>query len=192
MKKILMALMTIAITIGLASGAAYALFSDTATVSGIAIGSGNADLMISAMNATTGFDDDLVFPSEFNTALSNLYPGFEDRAEIWLRNDSASHILLDINGRLTSASGDWGALKDVIQIRVQADDLSGPVTSWKTLAEWNATGGVHFPGDDIGQNEVKKYWVYLRVPSSATNSIADKSMSDVTFVLTATQVNYPN
>lgn len=183
-------MLTIAMTVGLVSGAAYALFSDTATISGVTMATGNADLKISGDTETTGYDDNFVFPAGFNTNISAIFPGFEDYANLWLKNDSDSHIKLDVTARLTSAGGDWGTLKDVLQIKVIADSKDGASTGWKTLAEWNADGGVYFPGDDIDQGAFRKYYVYFRVPSTATNTIADKALSNVTFVLTATQVNY--
>jgi len=50
MKKIFMSILAIALTIGAVSGTAYALFSDTTSISGITITSGNADLQVALSN----------------------------------------------------------------------------------------------------------------------------------------------
>jgi len=47
LKKIIFSFLAIALTIGVVSGTAYALFFDTATVAGISVTAGSADIKIS-------------------------------------------------------------------------------------------------------------------------------------------------
>jgi hypothetical protein len=185
MKKILISMLAIAITIGAVTSSAYALFSDTVKVAGVTITSGNADLEL----YDGGTDIKLQsFVSALNTsgALKNLYPGFKDYTEIDFENKSTADINLNLKGQLTAASGDWGYLKDKIWIAVSkdGDENHFPTSGWKTLAEWN-TQPISF-GTALGKTR-EKYNFFIVVSESAGNEIASKGIYNVTFEFTGTQ-----
>lgn len=179
MKKIITGFLGILMVTAVVGGSAYALFSSTATVSGIAINTGSASLLVGD-NSTMTDDWDL---SGFS--VDNIYPGFQDDDYFYLENASTSPIDLTVTGQFTSYSGNWNALKDVIQIRVVRTDNSA-ATSWRTLADWQA-GPVTIPGGEIAYGDTEQYQVMMRVPSSAGNEIANKSLSNMTFTFVGTQ-----
>ncbi len=182
MKKIIMSLMAIAMTVGVVSSAAYALFSDTATVNGITIATGNADLRVSG--TSSGFQNNW----NVGLNLTGIYPGYTASAPIFLENNSSSDIPLEVKARLTAANN-WPNLSGDVQMRV-VDVDSSEFTSWYTLAQWNATER-SLPGDPIAHTDAREYIIEMRVPSTANNSIAGQTLSNITFTLTATQVVAP-
>lgn len=184
MKKILTGILGIILVVSVVSASAYALFSSTITVSGITMSTGNAKLL-------AGQNDDVQYGGSFQApfTLPGLYPGLEISEEFQLKNASASDIDLKISARLTNASGDWSTLKDVMYMKITHNG-SNASTGWKTLAEWNQAGGVNFPGGNLSKAEgIRDYTMSIRVSADATNAIANKAISNVTFVTTGTQVN---
>ena len=134
MKKILLSVLGIVLAVGVVSGAAYALFSTTATVSGITISSGNAGLAIYDGGTWTPINE---FVVSLNNKLVNLYPGFTDYTNVDFYNNSNSNIGLDLKMQLTHADGDWSDLSNKIYIAVTLQG-GDPAGSWYTLAQWNA------------------------------------------------------
>lgn len=183
MKKILFGFLGIALIATVVSASAYALFSATATVSGINLTAGNAAIEIGDVNGGS-----LTTNWNFNGSLlsDKLYPGYTNHADFTLKNSSSANISLKPNIRLTSAGGDWGTLSGVISLKVQDLDHGG-VTGYYTLAQWNQANGINLNTGAITQGEVRHFRVFINVPSSATNSIADKALTNVTFVVTGTQ-----
>jgi len=174
-----MSMLAIVLTVGVVSGAAYAIFSDSVTVSNIAFTTGNADLQFSD-NGTT-WQDSYRFPSWL---AENVYPGYNDHATFYVRNNSSSPISLKLSTRLTSASNDWAVLSPVA--RVWIGDSTGSVgVGYQTLAWWN--GGERQLNVVLAQNEEKEMRIYLDIPTSATNTISNKSVI-TEWVLNGSQV----
>lgn len=194
MKKILGSLIAIVLTIGLVGTAAYALFSDTVTVSGLTITTGTADLEISFNGNDNAFYEES-HNFENLVLADNVYPGYTNSATFYLRNVSTSDISLRPSTRLTAATGDWGALSNVVQIRVTDVTDSNYSWGWQTLAWWNAvdrtitnTAGVNYEADPTGTANAHEYQIEIRVPTTAGNEISGLSLTDITFVITGTQV----
>jgi len=193
MKKIYLSIMAIVLTVGLVSGATYALFSDTVTISGLTVTAGNADLQINLTtnNTNEGFVNNWSTPLSYN----DLYPGFEGNGDFWLRNISDSNISLRPVARLTSAGGDWTALKDKIQLRV-TDLTNGSYSwGWQTLAWWNSeartltdTNGILAEALDLNTAFSHDFKIEVKVLESAGNEIADKNLTNITFEIVATQI----
>lgn len=186
MKKIIGSLVALVVTVGVVATAAYALFSDTVTVSGLTITTGNADLQISFNNST--WEEDHDFTTEGILA-DAVYPGYESpTVPFWLRNNSLSDIDLGVFSKLVdwtvNASGDWSALRGVVEVRVRNTTV-GAGTGWQTLQAWNATGFT-LPGV-LSPDEVNAYEIQLRVSSAAGNEISERGLTNVTFDITGTQ-----
>lgn len=178
MTKIMSGVLGLAAVITLVSGSAYALFTSQATVNGINLQTGSADLLV-AIDGTFSSSENA------NGATAQLYPGQE--ASIPFRLQNAGTLPLDVVVRLTSATGDWGALKDTVQVKVEDDE--GNETSWLTLAQWNEANR-QLPGDDLApEDDNKEYIVHYRMLSSVGNEAMNKALTNITFVFTGTQVN---
>ncbi len=182
MKKILLSILAIALTVGTVSASAYALFTTTETVSGITITSGNADLVIYDGGTTNEISG---FISTLNGKLANLYPKFRDYTNVDFKNTSSSKIGLKLKMQLTNAGGNWGELKDKVYIAVTPVGVAPAGGDWRTLASWNA-GPVEF-GNIIAQGATGSYRVSIAVDDNAGNEISGKTLSNVTFVVTGTQ-----
>lgn len=186
MRKILSGMLGLIMTTAVVGGVAYAAFTTTGEVNGIAITAGQASLKV-------GSAVDPAF-SVFNAGLTlnHVYPGFgvaNDQVTTFVvKNTSDTGISLVVSALLTAADG-WtttGAnLKNYVEVAVNtSDDSSG--TGYHTLVEWNA-GAINFPGGAITPGENRTYKVYVRIPNSAPNSIQGESLSNITFTLTGTQ-----
>ncbi len=172
-------------TVGVVSSAAYALFSSTVTVSGLTISSGNADLVIYDGGTTLPIQD---FINGLNGTqkLKNIYPGWHDYTVMDFVNNSASSIEMNLKGQITSYSNDWDDLKSVIQIAVSDSGTynNPPDTGWYTLNQWNSTA--RSIGTTLGVGETKPYKFFMKVPSTADNSISGKTVN-LNFEFTGTQ-----
>lgn len=154
-----------------------ALFTDTATVNGITLAAGNADLQIS------GDGVNFVDNWNLNQSLTGLYPGFSAEFEFWLKNNSSAAIVLDVTGKLTTAGGDWNAFKDVVTLTIV-----GVPGATGTLADWNAAPVLFAT---LAQGEQEEFTLEVSVDEDAGNELAGKSITNVTFQLVGTQVVTP-
>jgi predicted ribosomally synthesized peptide with SipW-like signal peptide len=192
MKKILFSILAIALTVGLVSGTAYALFSDTATVGGMTFTSGNADVQVAldikgGVTYETEFKNSVNFNSVLNEYLfGNMFPGFDENGYFRIKNNSKSDIILNLTGHLKSGvSGDWDVLKDKIQIKITKEDGSF-LTDWYTLNQWNSSPRSlgSLPKNEDGLT----YRIYVRIPKDGVgNEIAGKTLSSVNFEIVGVQ-----
>lgn len=184
MKKIYTSILAIVLAVGLVSGAAYALFSDTVTVSGLTVSTGNADLQI---NVGDGWEESHDFLN--NILADQVFPGYESpTVNFSLLNNSSSLINLNTVATLKSwvvgKSGDWTALRSVVEIRIRnTTDSVG--TGWQTLEAWNAPGFT-IPGT-LSPAESNDYEIQLRVSDAAENEISDRAITDMVFDIVGTQ-----
>lgn len=186
MKKIFMSILAIALTIGAVSGTAYALFSDTASVAGISISSGNANLEIYDGGTTTPIANLI---SALNGALKNLYPGFTDYTTIKLANESTSNIGLDLKVQLTNVGGDWSSLYNQVQLAIvpkgEHNNVNPPEDAhFADLNHWSDAARAF--GTTVDYNTFAEYNVFIKVKSAAGNEIAQKALSG-NLVFTGTQ-----
>jgi len=192
MNKILISILGIILTIGVVSGTAYALFSDTATVSGVTLTTGSADLKIN--------DADSLPAVALST--SNTYPGWIDGQPFKLTNASTSPIALDVTSRITSKTGSWTTLSPVVEVAIveysDAGQAAGAVaaknpaagtwtasTGWKSLADWYAVTPTVI-GTTIDQSTDHYFVMWGRIPTTAGNEISGLTVS-TNWVLTGTQ-----
>lgn len=183
MKKILSGIMGIAMIVAVVSGAAYAAFSSQATVSNVSFATGNATLLVwdgaeYAENWTS------------NLSFGNMYPGYQSSASpIWLKNTSTSPISLAVTMQLTDGGVNWpNALTDAVEIIVyDSTNSTSNAGGWKSLNDWNVNPDT-FPGAALLPETDRMFNVYVRVPSSFGNEIANLGLPLVGFTLTGTQI----
>ncbi len=191
MKKILIGIGQIVLTVALVSTAAYALYSDDVSVSGLTLSTGSADLQINGQQSIS---------NALN--VSNVFPGWTQGVAFELENESSGDISLDTAARLVSATGDWATLGPVVEVAVVEYDtaqhaadavaandpgLAGVVnsTGWLTLATWNGGTPTAF-GTTIDTTTPHQYALWGRLPTSADNTTSGKSVT-VNYVITGTQ-----
>jgi len=171
MKKILIGFLGLMMLVGVVGGTAYALFSSTVTVNNVAISAGNATLEFSPDN--TNWYSDYTFSQWM---AQNVYPGWSDCVNFWVRNVSSSDIKLDVSAQLMSATGNWDAFKDLLVVDIQQDGNPGIS---RTPANWNAAKiSLNFSLNKPGlSGATKKVNICLTVPTTADNTIADQWLS---------------
>lgn len=207
MKKILFSILAIALTVGLVSGTAYALFTDTVNVAGVTMTTGNADLEAydregQTYRSVTGED----IRTYFNSKLTNLYPNFKDYTELWVKNNSLSKIALNPTLQITTTGGYWNELSNQIFMAVINDDgdlFEGDAVyataEWHPLSWWKdgerqLPGGVIYRSIDSateGGARAPDYRGYKILFKGANfdNTLKSITMSGLTFTLNGTQSN---
>lgn len=190
MKRILFSLIMIAVTVGIVTASAYALFSDTANVQGVTINSGNADLKINgdqSFTASSWFTD-------------SVYPGWIGGQKFYLGNSSSSNISLDLTAKLTSASGNWGELKDKINVALveygSSSDADAAIaaknpglaatanTGWVSFSDWNSSARAI--GTKLEKNKTHYFVFWGTIANTVGNDISGKSVNS-NWVITGNQ-----
>lgn len=187
MKKIILSILAIALTIGTVSGTAYALFSDKVTVGGITVQSGSAVLEVSKDHSN--WLEGISYNDQSWTEM--LYPGYENPniATFWLRNSSTANIDLAVTGKLTPAAFDanWNALKNVVEIKITNYYApERPTTDWKSLNQWYQ--GYELPQELSPVGDDDEYRMEVRMIGTATDTAAGRVLNGMTFTLTGTQI----
>lgn len=190
MKKILTGILGIILVISVVSASAYAVFSSQATLTGLTVASGNANITIGDGTGPNG-----VKTLPLNSAtLPKLYPGivFTLPVNIHFHNESTADIDLKVKGQITawSAPGAWNELADNVLVDVKnVTDNSGYVTY--TLRQWHdaprALPGNPLPYGDWAHNN-KAYEIRLRVPSNVGNEMANQVLNNIKMTVTGEQV----
>jgi hypothetical protein len=213
MKKILLSILAIALTVGTVSASAYALFSDKVEVAGVTMTTGNANLEAydrSPKLDGNGYNYSSVSGNDirnyFNTKLTNLYPNFKDYTEVWVSNRSDSKIALNPTLQITTTGGYWTELSNQISMAVVPDDndaLKGDAVyagaEWHPLSWWKdyerqLPGGVIYRSTDSateGGERAPEYRGYKILFKGANfdNTLKNITMSGLTFTLNGTQSN---
>ncbi|MFA5024972.1 MAG: TasA family protein [Candidatus Shapirobacteria bacterium] len=183
MKKIVSSILLIVFILGLVSSSAYALFSSTATVSGLTFSTGSADLKISIDGNTW----DTTFEPVSN--YTNMAPGFLGSQEFYLKNTSLSNIGLNIFTKLidnspASNSSSWSVIGNKIIVSFQKyngttwiDLASGPISQWQT------TG---FEIDSISYGNSQKYQMKVSL-NGIDNNDTGQTLSGLSFQFLGTQ-----
>lgn len=193
MNKILSGLLGLVLVAGLVGGSAYALLSDTASVTGVALGVGSAGLNVRAEGDTVWHETTdltgLVFANK-------LIPGRTEWGRFELQNASddsdTDPIDMNLTGQLVAHSGDWDDLSGVIMCSVY-DELAGGTptggasTGWKTLAQW-ASAPVSLPSGALVSGGERTYTIRCMLPTSADDSVAGMSVTGIGFDIVGTQV----
>ena len=173
-KNILVKLAGIAAAVSLLVGGAYAAFtSNSVTITGVVLSSATPTLEVfngSAWGNTTA-DGNVLGITE-----SNMYPGFVGvEHTFYLRNTSAASVPFgQIVANLPSGTGDWNAIKDVIQMRFGETGVDW-TSDWAPLSWWNNNSanilGLQLPGG----NTQRQFSVQFQMLSSADDSAKGKS-----------------
>lgn len=190
MRKILTGFMGLVMVSAVVGGVAYAAFTDEVQVNGVAITTGNPNLLFNTTNAPV---NDASWVSSFTlpaALATNVVPGFKDYTEFYLQNKEESDVTFSLTARLVNAdgstAGSWEALNSVAEVLINeasAEEVGG--SGYFNLLNWNAA-----PKDinvTLAPGQVKQFRIYLNVPSSAGNSIAGKNLV-TSWVITGTQV----
>lgn len=202
MKRIILSVLAIAMAIGITTGAAFALFSPTATVSGVTFSTGNASLLVSGTDS--GYTDNWGTILDF----TNMYPSdtvFQTQ-NMYLRNASTSNIALNVFMKL--ASVDTWNTPEIDALEFQVIDTTDDYTDgWHTLRDWNTTGyPITKVGNAIANLTNRRFTVNSRLPATyhttedymvspkhvatselVENEVSSKSVTNVNFTLTGTQ-----
>lgn len=175
-KNILVKLTSIAAATSLLVGVAFAAFtSSQVTITGVSIASATPALEV--YTTTSGWQ---VSTADLGVTETNMYPGWTGGDHsFYLRNKTGGGVPFDrVIANLPSASPDWAALKDVVQMQFR--DVSDSVdSSWYTLAEWNAgsaniLGSSDLADGDAGQRE---FLVRFKMLPSAGDGARGKNLS---------------
>jgi len=183
MKKIIPSFLTILLIVGIVASSAYALFSSTATVSGLTFSTGNADLQISTDGVN--WDNSLNSTSDY----TNMSSGFSSSQEFYLKNSSLSNITLGVFVKLldnapSENSTAWGIIGDKISITFQKYG-GGNWTDLNTgtLIQWKETG---FDLDSLSLDSSQKYRM-LVVLGDVDDNESDQGLTNLSFQLIGTQ-----
>jgi hypothetical protein len=190
MKKILTGILGIVLVASIVSASAYAIFSSQATLTGLTVASGNADITIGDGTAPNG-----VKTLPLNSIdIPELYPGvvYTLPTNIWFHNESTANINLSVKAQITSwsAPGAWNELADNVLVDVKnVTDGTGYVTY--TLRQWNTAPRV-LPGNPLPYGpwatNNKEYEVRLRVPASVGNEMANQVLTNIEMTITGEQI----
>lgn len=189
MKKIIAGILGIVMVAGVVGGAAYALFTASVTANGVAFSTGNAALDFSE-NGTTNWTSTIdLSDAVINGVNGNLYPGFQNSRDFYLRNTSTSPISLSLTTKLTASRNlstygdDWAKLSPVSWVMIE-NVTNGTNSGWYTLADWTTEKGLN---TTIAQSEVKHLKLHFSIDQNADNGIANRYVG-TDWVTTGTQV----
>ncbi len=200
MSKILSGFIGLFLVVGVVAGVGYALFTDTASIQGVTIGTATPGLQIchhkdNVADPAIGCGESIPFPDD--NPFGPLVPGGGDYAEFHLKNLSdgmdGDPLNLAIVAQITTAGGNWNLLKDAIEMRFCEDDpveqshacVPGTQTPWYTLSEWNTQAR---KVTTLNQGDETKFLVHLRMGSQYDNTYSEKEISDMNIVFTGTQL----
>lgn len=185
MKKITLSILAIAMTLAVVATSASALFSSTATVSGVTFSTGNATLQV--WNGSAWVAD--YNPGNF--LFQNMFPSYTGSQMFYLKNNSTSNITLGINAKIRNGatenpSGSWDVLKNVVEVSFFDVGMGASASGWASLNYWNTTGA-NFLTAGIAPGAQRQYRVDVRVIGSAGNEISNTSLTNMKFDFTGTQ-----
>lgn len=191
MNKILSGILGVLVVAGVVGGAAFAVLSDTASLTNLALSTGSAALEIKL----TG-DPTEAYDEERNVAIEGFFadaliPGSYDEVAFDLRNSSDEEVDFLLTGQLVPGTGDWDTLKGVVTCVVYSagEDPEGAASvssGWWTLEEWS-TLGRDLPGDPLAPTSETSLVLRCMLPETADNTTAGLDLAGLEFVVTGTQ-----
>ena len=177
MKKIWLSISAIIVTMGIAAGVTYAVFTNAATSGPNTFATGNADLKIAIDTDKDGVKsawNDSVTPA-FPERWTNLYPGWEDSYWIYLKNESSSPITLKVRPEI--GNNDENNLLDNIYLGFSWSDGSHQVGPWP-LRDWISVDNNPYLEPELPQDYDTGPWVVqFSIPTTAGNEIAEKILN---------------
>ena len=179
------------IVAGVVGGAAFAVLSDTASLTNLALSTGSANLEIKLTSDPVedyAAERDVTVEGFFADA---LLPGGYDDVAFDLLNGSDDGVNLILTGHLVQGLGDWEDLKNVVTcvVYVSGESPDGDATvssGWFTLDQWS-TAARDLPGDPLAPDAEESLVLRCMLPATADNTTAGLSLSGLEFVVTGTQ-----
>lgn len=173
-KQFLVKIASIAGTVALLAGATFAFFtSNSVTIKDVTLASATPSLQIYDSGGWGLVYDDL------NIGESNMYPGdVGTEHKFWLRNVTGGGVPFAriFPSIVSGASGDWGALKDVVQMRF-GETGTGWSTGWASLDWWYTTHNDNMLLTDLGDAEQRLFSVQFKMLSSADDTAKGKNLT---------------
>jgi len=172
--------LAIAATLALVGGATYAVFSDPATSGPNTFATGNADLQLRHQ-----LNQDWA-NSYGGSKWSNLYPGWTDSYNVYLKNNSSSPISLRVFPKIANVTGvgsGYGILLDNVYLQFLYEDGTPVVNSNGKPCEnvplrWWLNNPDAFDIGDLTQAQERGPWVAkFSIPITAGNEIAGKTIT---------------
>jgi len=169
MKNIIKSLVVVVAVAAVASVATYAVWHSSASVTKNTFSVGNAALQISKDKSDWG-------SSFAGTGFFNLYPGWSNSYNIYLKNASSSAITLRVFPNVHYIEGD-GELFDNIYLQFLYEDGT-PVNGCSNVPlRWWYDHPDNFPIGDITQNQERGAWVAkFSIPSTAGDDIQNMTV----------------
>lgn len=175
--RLLVKIASIAGAVALLTGATFAYFtSNSVTIKEVTLASATPSLQIYDSGGWGSVYDDL------DIGESNMYPGGGpgDEHKFWLRNISGGDVPFGkvFPAIVSGASGDWGALKDVVQMRF-GETGTGWTTNWQTLDWWYNTPNDNMLDSNLNDGAVnqRQFSVQFKMLSSASDTVKGKSLT---------------
>lgn len=187
MTKIITGAAGLVATVALVGATAFAQFTTSVTASNVVFATGTAALKVAAPGVPA--TDSLNFSLFPGLQLDEFIPGDEEQAAFFLINEG--DVTLDLSLRLTTASGHWSELNNVMKVRLfKGETAPTGENEYHTLAEWNAVNGIALtetiaPTPVGGQGDT--WTVQIKLDESADDTAKNKSVT-TNWVLTGTQV----
>jgi hypothetical protein len=167
--KIPLGLGTIIAALVLVTGVIYAYFTSNAVkVSGVTLASATPVLKI--WNGSSYTTEAIA-----GNSASNLYPGWVSSEESFsLKNESGGAVpFAQVIPTVTSESGDWESLKEVIEARFAEEGIWG---DWQTLAAWNTNSEVGILASALADGSSRTFSLQYRMSVAAGDSAKGKTL----------------
>lgn len=184
MKRILASLVMIVLASSVGVGATRAYFTDSNTLQGVAIESGNADLKLTQIIMHQWFDGTVSYTGDWKTYASGLwsgkqwYPGLSVDDGFYLGNYSSAQVGLTPTLSLQNYSGLPG-MDNAFELRVVGTGYDSgflPLSWWRSNSftlpniAWEQTGAYGTHGTYAGT-------MTLRMRSDADNTMSGGSLN---------------
>lgn len=176
MKRIWLSILAIIVTMGIAAGVTYAVFTNAATSGPNTFATGNADLKLRHRESQSwaGFYG--------GADWDNLYPGWSDSHNVYLKNDSSSPITLRVFPKVTKATGD-GIMLDRVYLQFLYGNGTPVLNSsgnpcGNVPLRWWLDNPDTFDIGDLTQGQPRGPWVaQFSIPTTAGNEIKEKTLN---------------
>ena len=174
MTKIITGVTGLVATVALVGSVAFAQFSAQVTASNVVFATGNAALEVTDPTEVggDGFGSTLNLSS---VSTGEFTPGEVLNQNFQIRN--SGDVDLDLTLQLTSATGDWGVLNSVFEVRLYpVETAEEDKPTFATFATWNSAPQ-SLPQNPIAAGATEDWTVEVRLNSSADNTAAGKTVN---------------
>ena len=169
MKKIYLSILAIIAAITLVGGATYAVFSNKVISGPNTFATGNADLKLRHRTDQAWAD------SYGGANWDNLYPGWSDSYDVYLKNNSSSPITLKALPTINITSYSTGYLWDEVLMEITWSDGTHSTGEY-SLRAWRENASIYLE-PTLAQGADAGPWVIkFRIPATAGNEIKDGSI----------------